>query len=439
MKIFGLEIKKAAEERTESSNGHVILRNGMLLNPDLLFGAFSPYCEQNFLNTYKYIAEVQYPVRFIIDRANKANILLKRFNDDSIVWDNDKINRMLLKVNPYYSFKDLIDYYILMRLVCGNAYIFADTNTAFAKRLWKYCDRYYVLPSPEVYCNVNIGQSFIDGDYIRDYDCMIYGKFYKLAKELVLHIRDSMDFEDITLKGNPRLLSQKYTLANLVAVYVARNVIYTKKGALGAIVSGKSDQDGTVPLTPAEKDKLHEQFQSEYGLTHSKNQYIISESPINFIRFGSSISELQPFEETLQDAIQIAGIFGVNKELIPRKDNSTFSNVRSAEVDCFSNVVIPMVNEFLDTFSQFIGLYEDGLYLYADFSDVEVLVSNKREQEDKDKIISDKCKMEFNMGIITLNDWRTQLGMDKIEDILYNKTLLEMNENEVVKIKSILS
>ena len=207
---------------------------------------------------------------------------------------------------------------------------------------------------------------------------------------------------------------------------------------MGAIISGKSDQDGTQPLTPKEIEDLQDKFQRNYGLRHDKHQLLISEAPINYVQFGKSISELQPFEETLQDAIQIAGIFGVNKELIPRKDNSTFSNQRAAEIDCYSNVVMPLVNEFLEKFSHWSGLYNDGLYLSADFSQVDILVANRKEREEKNRIISEKCKIEFNMGIITLNDWRTQLDLDRVEENIYKKTLLQMTDAEVAKVKNLL-
>lgn len=432
MKIFGLEIK-----REKSLQSTEIMRHGVIVAPEMLFGRFNPYAESNFLNTYKYIGEVQYPIRYLTDRALKGNILLKRFSDDSVVWNNDYVNKLMLQANYYESFKELMVEYIVMRLITGNAYIYADTEPMFSKAFYKYCDRYFVLPSQDVFAELDFAKPFTD-DKVKYYTCTYLNQVRRIPKELVLHIKDSQDYDEVTFKGFSRLLSQKYTLANLVAVYEARNVIYTKRGALGAIISGKSDQDGTQPLTPKEIEELQDKFQRNYGLRSDKNQLVISEAPISYVQFGKSISELQPFEETLQDAIQIAGIFGVNKELIPRKDNSTFSNQRAAEIDCYSNVVMPLVNEFLDKFSHWSGLYDDGLYLSADFSQVDILVANRKEREEKNRIISEKCKMEFNMGIITLNDWRTQLDMDRIEDSLYDKTLPQMSDAEVARLRTIL-
>ena len=432
MKIFGLEIK-----REKSLTGTEIMRHGVLVAPEMLFGRFNPYAESNFLNTYKFIGEVQYPIRYLTDRALKGNILLKRFSDDSVVWNNEYVNNLMLQANYNENFKELMVDYIVMRLITGNAYVYADTEPMFSKALYKYCERYFVLPSQDVFAELDFAKPFTE-DKVKYYTCTYLNQVRRIPKELILHIKDSQDYDEVTFKGFPRLWSQKYTLANLVAVYEARNVIYTKRGALGAIISGKSDQDGTQPLTPKEIENLQEKFQNNYGLRHDKNQLLISEAPINYVQFGKSISELQPFEETLQDAIQIAGIFGVNKELIPRKDNSTFSNQRSAEIDCYSNVVMPLVNEFLEKFSNWSGLYDDGLYLSADFSQVDILVANRKEREEKNRIISEKCKMEFNMGIITLNDWRTQLDMDRIEENIYNKTLLQMNDAEVARLRTIL-
>lgn len=68
-------------------------------------------------------------------------------------------------------------------------------------------------------------------------------------------------------------------------------------------------------MTEDEKRNLREEFNENYGLDNSRFPYGLSDVPMDFIRTNLSIQELQPFEETLNDAIIIAGVFGVPPNL----------------------------------------------------------------------------------------------------------------------------
>ncbi len=96
-------------------------------------------------------------------------------------------------------------------------------------------------------------------------------------------------------------------MSNLIAVYEARNVIYVKRGGLGFIVSKKTDATGSIALTDDEKEQLLKQNFEKYGVRKGQVPYGISDADIDFVRTNLSIAELQPFEETLADAINIAG------------------------------------------------------------------------------------------------------------------------------------
>ena len=431
--------------KKEQSDGVVIdLKN----YSEELFGKFNPFSSNNYFNTFKTISEVQFPIQFICDRAKNANIVLKKWSDDSIVWDNKQINKFLEKPNPFYSFKDFISYYIQMKLVLGNAFVFANVNTSMTRSIWQYCDSYYILPTNKVKIETNKTKSIFFSDKITDlvkhYELSVNGwsgAINKIEPSVILHSRDFYDFNDSdgSLMSFSRLDSQKYTLANLVAVYEARNVIYTKRGALGAIVSKVGDASGNIPLEPNDKKELHEEFNAKYGLNNKKNLFNISRFPIDFIKFGATIAELEPFKETFNNAVQIAGIFGVNKELIPREGNSTFSNQNSAEISAYRNTIIPIVNTLLTELNQFLGLNDSGLYLDADWSDIDVLKEGETEQQRKKQIISERCGKDFRSGIITLNDWRVELGMEAIEKPLYKKTTIEMSETELNEIKNIFT
>ena len=413
-----------------------------------LFGKFSPYATGNFYTSFKTIGEVQFPIRFICERAKNANFLLKKWADDSVVWDNKQINKFLQNPNPFYSFKDLVSFYIQMKLVLGNAFLYANVNPSMSRKIWQYCDSYYILPSQRVSIktnNVPVFSANTITDIIKHYKLSNWnGTITEYDPKIVLHSRDTWDFEDFNnrLMSFSRLESKKYPLANLVAVYEARNVIYTKRGALGAIVMGKKDDDGIQPSTPTEKQELQNEFKENYFINGKKNMYQFSRFPISFVKFGGTIQELQPFEETLEDAIQISSIFGVNKELVPRKDNSTFNNQKAAEISAYNNTIIPIVNTFLSELNTFLGLddgNQKGFYIDADWSGVDVLQEGDQKEQQKKKTISERCNNDFRSGIITLNDWRAELGMEAIEKPLYKKTTIEMNETELNELKNTLS
>ena len=85
------------------------------------------------------------------------------------------------------------------------------------------------------------------------------------------------------------------------------------------------------------------------------------------------------------------------------------------------------------------GLVNDGFYFDALWDEVAVLQQAKYERETSDKVITERCKIEFDSGLITLNDWRAKLNMEAIDNPIYDKTLLEMSESERAIIMSLKS
>ena len=222
-------------------------------------------------------------------------------------------------------------------------------------------------------------------------------------------------------------------------MYEARNVIYVKRGGLGFIISKKEDPTGTVAMSEKEKTNLLDQVDGRYGIGKGKSPYGISDIPIDFIRTNLSIKELEPFEETLADAISIAGAFGIPAVLVPRKDQSTFSNQSTAEKAVYSSKIIPMANQFCDDLTSFLGLAESGFYLKADFSHVDCLQLGRKESEEVKKIINDRCRSQFESGLITLNDWRAQIDESKIENPLFDKLKFDMSDEELDKVNRVIN
>lgn len=278
---------------------------------------------------------------------------------------------------------------------------------------------------------------------IIDYYLLQYGLNYaeQINPNFIYHDQDgNTDYRnDNFIKGHSRLYSVKMAIDNLIPVYQARNVIYMKRGALGIFVSEKKDETGTVAMTEDEKRNLREEFNENYGLDNSRFPYGLSDVPMDFIRTNLSIQELQPFEETLNDAIIIAGVFGVPPELVPRKDHSTFNNQKSAEKGVYTSKIIPAARRYASELTRMLGYDRDGYYIDVDFSHVDCLQEGQKEKEEVSKIISERAMGEFQNGIITLNDYRARIGESKVENSLFDKLLYEMSDKELERVKKILS
>ena len=239
-------------------------------------------------------------------------------------------------------------------------------------------------------------------------------------------------------KGRSRLVSQINPISNLIAVYQARNIVYTKRGALGIIVSRKKDDTGSIPLKEDEKEEIRKEYNRVYGTGYNQYPVAILREDLDFIKTSMSIAEMQPFEETLQDAVAIAGAFSIPPQLVPRKDASTYDNQVTSERSVYDNIVIPEAKSFADSLTKFLQLDRDGMYLDVDFSEVDALQSGYKEKQERLTIISKKCREEFLSGIITLNDWRAQIGESMVSSPIYGKLLFEMSDEEIKKVKYIM-
>lgn len=403
----------------------------------------------NYLTLFSTIPEVFFPIDYIASRIAGANFQLKKTKDDSVVWANRRMNGILSRPNCLMRWKELIYQHHIYKLCTGNSFIRAAMPDVFSTaEKWRYCDNYWVLPSDKtivepVYGNMPLFGIAQTEDIIRSYR-LEYGwnGSLEIPPYQIWHDRDgSAEFYSgaMFLKSKSRLASQNKPMSNLIAVYEARNVIYVKRGGLGFIVSKKTDATGSIALTDDEKEQLLKQNFEKYGVRKGQVPYGISDADIDFVRTNLSIAELQPFEETLADAINIAGAYGIPAVLVPRKDQSTFSNQATAEKSVYCSTVIPMAKQFCKDFTAFLGLEGGGYYLDCDFSDVDCLQEGLKESEDVKTNINKRCREQFSCGLITLNDWRAQIGESMIENPLFDKLKFDMSDEELDKVNRVFN
>ena len=416
-----------------------------------------PYvCGENFLEMFRNLPEVFFPIDYLSSRISGAKFVVKRLSDDSVVWRNKPMNRILSNPNCIMSFSEMVYLHFVYMLATGNSYIAAAMSDAFEQSSkFEMCSNFWVLPAN--YVNIEKPHTRVPlfgvaekSDLISSYRLVYGGDIIDYAPWKVWHDRDG-SIEGFGgswgtpgyLKAESRLKAQVRPMSNLIAVYEARNVIYVKRGGLGFLVNLQKDATGNVALQPDEVKELLEQHNEKFGLSPGKFPWGFSNAPLSFVRTNLSINELMPFDETLADAISIAGAYGIPSVLVPRKDQSTFNNQAAAEKAVYSSQIIPLANQFCEEFGQFLGLGDKGMYLAADFSHVDCLQQGMKEAEEVKTKVNERCKNQFDNGLITINDWRAQIGECKLESSdfpeVFDKVKFLMSDEELQYINRVIN
>lgn len=409
--------------------------------------------DANFMALFASVPEVFWPIDFVASRVAGATFVLKNANTDAITYRNKQFNKMTSHPNCLQCWSELVYQFFVQKLATGNAFLRAAMSDAFAEsEKARYCDNFWVLPSDDVSIMPNLGNMPMYGvaeisDFVKFY--RVSG-FHRGTLDIpvwqVWHDRDGgISYRGTTVemfKGMSRLQAQMKPISNLIRVYSARNVIYDKRGAIGFLVNQRKDESGDIAMKPDEVKEILDQTSERYGLTPDKYPYGFSNSPISFIRTNLSISELEPFEETLNDAIAIAGAFRIPSVLVPRKDQATFSNQAAAEKSVYTGSIIPMAKAFCNDLTHFLGYDKMGYYIDVDFSHVDCLQEGLLDAENVKEKVNSRCKTQFADGLITLNAWLAQIGEEQRDETqypMYGKTKFDMDPEELAAVDSIIS
>ena len=131
---------------------------------------------------------------------------------------------------------------------------------------------------------------------------------------------------------------------NLTAIDVYKNSdIYLTKtfGAFG-ILSGKD-----MGINAADKEELQQQLKEHAGTTEAKDQFLFTNSPLDFHQIDFKIKELELSDKVKDEVKALCGYFGVPYDLIPLSGQSTYANQAAAIVDFYRNCVTPLAEQIL--------------------------------------------------------------------------------------------
>lgn len=396
------------------------------------------YSSSNMIALFNVMPEIFAPVNEIASRVSSLKFVLKRFSDDEIIWDNKKFNQLFAQPNPLVDFKQHIWQAVVYEYLTGASFQYINKPELRSAK-FDSIQSIINIPSDKVLIDEDENNDPYTATDIKDFIKRIYIKRKDRSDRdfnidnVMLLLHPDLSKGNTVKRFKTLLAGAEAAIKNLIPVYIARREIYIKRGALGFIVSKKTDASGSVSLSPKEKDQMNQEFLGKYGVSGQRSLFPIASNEVDFVKTSASIAEMQPFDETATDARAIYATVRVPKHLCPTKDNSTFDNANTDMKSFYTDVIIPKGQHYAQIFTNYLQI--DGHYIDIDTSGIEILQGNKKDESETNRTNGEVYKERFKNGICTLNDWIVATGGEKSSNPMYDKRLYEMNPDEVSKLK----
>ena len=347
------------------------------------------------------VAEIFVPIDAIADRASSVPYLLRNKKTLEIYEPKGNLKRLIDNPNPFDRLSNIVYKSVFSELASGESFVYTKTPESIKNPTIDNISNIWVL-KPNVTESVikkEVGNPFLmksKEEMIAYYKTFFLYK-HKIEPRYILH-RATLGIEQNGKACSP-LLATERNVNNILAVYQARYNVYAKNGNGGILSKAPSSANSSIQeaIDPVSRDQILQDLQSRNGLTGNKNFIGISSIPLQFVKTLGTIAELQPFEETEENAIKIAGIYGVDPEIIPRRGSSTFTNKKDAEKALWQNVVKSICEDMANDLDKIFYLPEE-IEFYPDFSNIEALQEDKKIGLESDSILIDNLKKLTTAG-----------------------------------------
>lgn len=359
------------------------------------------FCNDNAYELACNVGEIFIPIDIIADRVSSVSYLLRNKKTLEPYEPKGNLSRLIDKPNPFDRLSDIVYKSVFSELAAGESFIYTKTPQSIKNPTIDNISNVWVL-KPNVTEPVFLKQ--ISNPFlIKSKDELIayYKTFFMYKHEIepryILH-RTSLGI-DSNGKSQSPLKAVEMNINNILAVYQARYNVYSKNGNGGILSKAPSSANSSIQeaVDPVTRDQILTDLQSRNGITGNKNFIGISAIPLQFIKTLGTIQELQPFEETEENAVKIAGVYGVDPELIPRKGSSTFTNKNDAEKGLWQNVIKSMCEDKAKDLDKIFYIPEE-IEFYPDFSQVEALQEDKKTGLESDGILLDNLQKMTEAG-----------------------------------------
>lgn len=142
---------------------------------------------------------------------------------------------------------------------------------------------------------------------------------------------------------------------NAIDAYKNSDLYLTKTFGAFGILSGRD-----MGINANDKEELQQSLKMHAGTTEAKDQFIISNSALDFHQIDFKIKDLELKDKVNEEMKALAGYFGVPYDLLPVSGASTYANQEQAVVDFYRNCISPLAEVVL-SLGRYVILHERTL------------------------------------------------------------------------------
>jgi|GEM_PF-1307545 len=205
---------------------------------------------------------------------------------------------------------------------------------------------------------------------------------------------------------------------NIMGALESRYSLIVARGALGIFSNDPgSGSFGGMPLDPKEKEEIQKDF-LRYGIKNKQWKFIITQASLRWQQVGIPTKELMLFEEIEDSYKMICEQYVYPWRLTSYGGGNSLGGTDAAifERQLYQNAIIPDAESTYDQWNNFFRTDEIKLRIEKDYSHLPVLQKNAQEAATARETLNRALKMEFENGLITLDQWLEKLGEDPLPD-----------------------
>jgi len=338
-------------------------------------------------------------LKMVVDRLALmfANGTWEHLNENGDIIENSPFVELLDNPNIFQSRNEFLFQWWIQRAIYGNTFMFQLLGTSLQEvptALWNL--------SPSRMAIKRTGKIWT----VTEIEQMISGYVFKMKDEQQRDenfdtdeiIQFSMPDSDDPILGRTPLESIRMPLSNIRAAYGYRNVILTKKGAIGVWSSDAKDSMGAIQLTPEEETKLATQLTRTYGLGDRQNSVAISSKALKWNPSTYPTKDLMLFEEIDANKKAIIDLYGANENMFSNPQGSTFNNVEMGERHTYQDTIMPTALDFSNGLSKRFGLLDKGETLKLNYSHIPLLQEDEAQRSEIIKRKAETAQILTNVG-----------------------------------------